>query len=156
MSFLADVVPDVSVEWQHNTLSPFTECVIGATLCGRVLQHKQNAPTSPCEEFCSRHRTLNALLAQRIRMLRIYASLEYPDPIIAFVALAAQIDVLMLYELIESKPLGTGVEGTQLVQALHAEHQQQARDAVTDISLLVAVLGQHFQVRQSSVVKIVS
>lgn len=82
-------------------------------------------------------------------MLRIYASLEYPDPIIAFVALAAQIDVLMLYELIESKPLGTGVEGTQLVQALHAEHQQQARDAVTDISLLVAVLGQHFQVRQS-------
>ncbi|KAJ5608449.1 hypothetical protein N7537_005068 [Penicillium hordei] len=145
MSFLADVVPDVSVEWPHNNLSPFAECVIGATMCGRVLQHKQNAPTKPCEEFCSRHRTLNALLAQRIRMLRISASLEYPDPIIAFVALAAQIDVLMLYDLIESKPLGTGVEGTQLVQALHAEHQQQALDAVTDISLLVAVLGQHFQ-----------
>ncbi|GFF90950.1 hypothetical protein IFM53868_06339 [Aspergillus udagawae] len=55
------------------------------------------------------------------------------------------IDVLMLYDLIESKPLGTSMEGTQLVQALHAEHQQQALDAVTDISLLVAVLGQHFQ-----------
>ncbi|KAJ9486481.1 hypothetical protein VN97_g6856 [Penicillium thymicola] len=145
MSFLADVVPDVSVEWPHNNLSPFAECIIGATMCGRVLQHKQNVPTRPCEEFCSRHRTLNALLAQRIRILRINASLEYPDPIIAFVALAAQIDVLMLYDLIESKPLGTGVEGTQLAQALHAEHQQQALDAVTDISLLVAVLGQHFQ-----------
>ncbi|CBF86054.1 hypothetical protein AN2036.2 [Aspergillus nidulans FGSC A4] len=145
MSFLADVVPDVGVEWPHNNFSPFAECVIGATMCGRVLQHKQNAPTRPCEEFCSRHRTLNALLAQRIKMLRIHASLEYPDPIIAFVALAAQIDVLMLYDLIETKPLGTGVEGTQLVQALHAEHQQQALDAVTDISLLVAVLGQHFK-----------
>ncbi|GFG19399.1 hypothetical protein IFM5058_10039 [Aspergillus udagawae] len=99
MSFLTDVVPDVSVKGPHNNLSPFVECVIGAT---------------------------------------IY-------PIIAFVALAAQIDVLMLYDLIESKPLGTSMEGTQLVQALHAEHQQQALDAVTDISLLVAVLGQHFQ-----------
>lgn len=153
MSFLADVVPDGSVEWPHNSLSPFAECIIGATMCGRVLQHKQNAPIRPCEEFCNRHRTLNALLAQRIRMLRIYASLEYPDPIIAFVALTAQIDVLMLYDLIESKPLGTGVEGTQLAQALHAEHQQQALDAVNDISLLVAVLGQHFQVCQSSVIK---
>ncbi|GIC93031.1 fungal specific transcription factor domain-containing protein [Aspergillus udagawae] len=145
MSFLTDVVPDVSVKGPHNNLSPFVECVIGATICGRVLQHRQNAPTRPCEGFCSRHRTLNALLAQRIRMLRIYASLEYPDPIIAFVALTAQVDVLMLYDLIESKPLGTSMEGTQLVQALHAEHQQQALDAVTDISLLVAVLGQHFQ-----------
>ncbi|GFF60588.1 regulatory protein CAT8 [Aspergillus udagawae] len=145
MSFLTDVVPDVSVKGPHNNLSPFVECVIGATICRWVLQHRQNAPTRPCEGFCSQHQTLNALLAQRIRMLRIYASLEYPDPIIAFVALAAQIDVLMLYDLMESKPLGTSMEGTQLVQALHAEHQQQALDAVTDISLLVAVLGQHFQ-----------
>ncbi|KAJ5609195.1 hypothetical protein N7528_009762, partial [Penicillium herquei] len=145
MNFLADVVPDVSVEWPHSNLSPFAECVIGATMCGRVLQHKQNSPFRPCEEFCARHRTLNALLAQRIKMLRIHASLDYPDPIVAFVALAAQIDVLMLYDLIESRPLGTGVEATQLVQALHAEHKQQALDAVNDISMLVSVLSQHFQ-----------
>ncbi|KAL4802422.1 hypothetical protein BDV18DRAFT_163826 [Aspergillus unguis] len=144
MSFLADVIPVVG-EWTHNNLSPFAESIIGATMCGRVLQHKQDPPARPCEEFCRRHRTLNALLGQRIRMLRIYASLEYPDPIIAFVALAAQIDVLMLYDYIESKPLGTGAEGTQLAQALREEHKQQALDAVNDISLLVAVLGQHFQ-----------
>lgn len=139
----------VGLEWPYNNLSPFTESVIGATICGRVLEHKQKSPTRPCQEFCSRHRSLNALLAQRIRMLRIYASLEYPDPIIAFVGLAAHIGVLMLYDLIESRPLGTDAQGMQLTQALYAEHKQQALDAVADIAHLIAVLGQHFQVTSS-------
>ena len=147
MSFLADMIPVVGLEWPHNNMSPFTESVIGATICGRVLEHKQKPPTRPYQEFCRRHRSLNALLAQRIRMLRIYASLEYPDPIIAFVALAAHIGVLMLYDLIESRPLGTDAQGTQLTQALYAEHKQQSLDAVADIALLIAVLGQHFQVK---------
>lgn len=149
MSFLADMIQVVGLEWPYNNLSPFTESVIGATICGRVLEHKQKSPTRPCQEFCSRHRSLNALLAQRIRMLRIYASLEYPDPIIAFVGLAAHIGVLMLYNLIESRPLGTDARGMQLTQALYAEHKQQALDAVADIAHLIAVLGQHFQVTSS-------
>lgn len=149
MSFLADMIQVVGLDWPYNNLSPFTESVIGATICGRVLEHKQKSPTRPCQEFCSRHRSLNALLAQRIRMLRIYASLEYPDPIIAFVGLAAHIGVLMLYDLIESRPLGTDAQGMQLTQALYAEHKQQALDAVADIAHLIAVLGQHFQVTSS-------
>lgn len=146
MSFLADLIPVVDLEWPHSNLSSFTESVIGATICGRVLDHKQKPPGRPCQEFCRRHRSLNALLAQRIRMLRLYASLEYPDPIIAFVTLAAHIAVLMLYDLIESRPLGTDAQGTQLTQALYTEHKPQSLDAVADIAVLIAVLGQHFQV----------
>ncbi|PWY94532.1 hypothetical protein BO94DRAFT_484649 [Aspergillus sclerotioniger CBS 115572] len=145
MSFLADMIPIVDLEWPHNNLSSFTESVIGATICGRVLEHKQKPPGRPCQEFCRRHRSLNALLAQRIRMLRLYASLEYPDPIISFVTLAAHIAVLMLYDLIESRPLGTDPQGTQLTQALYTEHKQQSLDSVADIAVLIAVLGQHFQ-----------
>lgn len=80
-------------------------------------------------------------------MLRIHASLEYPDPVIAFVTLAAHTAVLMLYDIIESRPLGADAQGTQLTQALYAEHKQQSLDAVADIDLLIAELGQHFQVK---------
>ncbi|KAK4865938.1 hypothetical protein LT330_009031 [Penicillium expansum] len=145
MDFLADMIPADDQEWPHKNLSSFTESVIGATICGRVLEHKQKPPTRPCQEFCHRHRSLNALLAKRIRMLRIYASLEYPDPIITFVTLAAHVAVFMLYDLVESRPLGIDAQGTQLTQALYTEHKQQSLDAVADIALLIAVLGQHFQ-----------
>ncbi|KGO65699.1 Transcription factor, fungi [Penicillium italicum] len=146
MDYLADVIPgDDDQEWPHKNLSSFIESVIGATICGRVLEHKQKPPTRPCQEFCHRHRSLNALLAKRIRILRINASLEYPDPIITFVTLAAHIAVFMLYDLIESRPLGTDAQGTQLTQALYTEHKQQSLDAVADIAPLIAVLGQHFQ-----------
>ncbi|KAK8023340.1 hypothetical protein PG991_006579, partial [Apiospora marii] len=144
-SFLAEMISVVDLEWPNNNLSPFTESVIGATICGRVLEHKQKSPTRPCQDFCRQHRSLNALLAHRIRMLRIYASLEYPDPIITFVTLAAHIAVLMLYDLIESRPLGNDAQGTQLTQALYTEHKQQSLDAVGDTAQLVSVLGQHFQ-----------
>ena len=147
MSFLAEVIPVADLEWPPNQLSSFAESIIGATICGRVLEHKQKPPTGPCPEFCRRHRALNALLAQRIKMLRVCASLEYPDPIVAFATLAAHIAVLMLYDLVESRPLGTDAQGTQLTQALYTEHKQQALDAVADIALLITVLGQHFQVR---------
>lgn len=133
------------LDWSSNHLSPFAESVLGATICGRVLEHKQKSPTRPCQEFCRQHRSLHALLAHRIRLLRIYASLEYPDPILTFVALAARVAVLMLYDLIESRPLGDDAQGTQLTQALYTEHKQQSLDAVGDAALLVGLLGQHFQ-----------
>ncbi|GAM82785.1 hypothetical protein ANO11243_007710 [Dothideomycetidae sp. 11243] len=147
--FLADLIPVIDLEWPDSNSSSFTETVIEATICGRVLEHKQKPPAKTrdsAHEFCRRHRTLAALLAQRIKMLRMYASLEFPDPILTFTALAANIAVLMLYDLIESKPLGTETQAMQLTQALRMEHEQQSLDAVADAALLVTVLGQHFQV----------
>ncbi|XXH00822.1 hypothetical protein Hte_007173 [Hypoxylon texense] len=152
MSFLTDLVRDVDLERPDDDLSSFTETVIVAHLCGRVLEHKQRPSPRTHDatmEFCRRHRSISALLAQRITMLRIHASVEHLDPILTFTALAAYISVLMLYDFIESKPLGTKAQAMQLTKALHAEYQQHALDAVADIPLLVVSLDQHFQVKQT-------
>ncbi|RYC58353.1 hypothetical protein CHU98_g7868 [Xylaria longipes] len=148
MSFLTDMVRDVDLGWPDDDLSSFTETVIVAHICGRVLEHKQrplDGTRDATVEFCRRHRFINALLAQRITLLRMHASVEHLDPVLTFTALAAHISVLTLYDFIESKPLGTKTQATQLTKALHAEYQQQALDAVADIHLLVVALDQHFQ-----------
>ena len=152
MGFLPDMLRVGDREWPDNDLSSFTETVIVATVCGQVLEHKQRPPaktretTETAYEFCRRHRFLNAVLAQRIKLLRMHASLEHLDPIFTFTTLAAHTAVLMLYDIIESKPLGSKPQATQLTKALHSEHQQQSLDAVAEIALLVTTLGQHFQV----------
>ncbi|KAI0849454.1 putative Zn(II)2Cys6 transcription factor [Daldinia vernicosa] len=148
MSFLTDMVRDADIERLDEDLSSFTETVIVAHICGRVLEHKQRPLARTRDnnvEFCRRHRCINALLAQRVAMLRMHASVEHLDPVLTFTALAAHISVLMLYDFIESKPLGTKAQATQLTKALHAEYQQQALDAVADIPPLVFALDQHFQ-----------
>ncbi|EFX05060.1 c6 zinc finger domain containing protein [Grosmannia clavigera kw1407] len=145
MRFLADVISGDDIRCTDGDLSPFAESAIAAAICGRVLEHKQKPP-SKLQDFCSRHRSLYALLGQRIDLLQIYASLEYPDPLIAFATLGAHVSVLMLYELAESRPLGSEAQGMRLTQALSAEHKQQSLDAVDDAALVVTVLGQHFQV----------
>ncbi|KAI0432410.1 putative Zn(II)2Cys6 transcription factor [Xylaria sp. FL1042] len=148
MNFLTDMVRDVDLEWPDDDLSSFTETVIAAHICGRVLEHKQRPLARTRDttvEFCRRHRCINTLLAKRITMLRMHASAEHLDPVLTFTTLAAHISVLMLYDFIESKPLGIKTQATQLTKALHAEYQQQALDAVADIPLLVVALDQHFQ-----------
>lgn len=152
-SFLTDMIRVIDLEWSETELSSLKETVIVATICGQVLEHKQRPParmrdsTATMYDFCRRHRSLNALLAQRIKMLRMHASFENLNPVFTFTALATYIAVLMLYDVIQSKPIGTEAQATQLTKALHSEHQQQSLDAVADIALLVAALGQHFQVK---------
>jgi hypothetical protein len=150
MNFLTELIGVIDLECPDHDLSSLTETVIVATICGRVQEHKLRPSAKTRDtiyEFCRRHRSLNALLAQRIKMLRMYASLECLDPILTFTALAAHIAVLMLYDILETKPLGTEAQALQLTQALHTEHLQQTLDAISEISLLVVVLGQHFQVK---------
>ncbi|KAI0478561.1 putative Zn(II)2Cys6 transcription factor [Xylariaceae sp. FL0804] len=147
-SFLTDMVRAAELEWPDDDLSSFTETVIVANICGRVLEHKQGPPPSSRDatiEFCRRHRCMSVLLAQRITLLRMHASIEHLDPVLTFTALAAHTCVLMLYDIIESNPLGTNAQAMQLAKALQAEYLQQALDAVADIPLLVVALGQHFQ-----------
>ncbi|KAH7412217.1 putative Zn(II)2Cys6 transcription factor [Phaeosphaeria sp. MPI-PUGE-AT-0046c] len=148
MPFLADMISVIDLEWPKDDLSTFTETVVGATMCGRVLEHKQRPAARTRDttyEFCRRHRSLSALLAQRMKILSMFSSLEYLNPVLTFTALTAHISVLMLYDFIESNPLGTEAQATQLTKALYTEHHQQSLDAVVDTATLVAVLGQHFQ-----------
>lgn len=152
MGFLADTIPDLDLEWPDCDLSSFTEAVIGATICGRVLEHKQEPPARTRDaayDFCRRHRSLSALLAQRIKTPRMAVAAETMDPILTFTALSAHMAVLLLHDLVDSNPLGAEAQAIQLTRALQDEHRQQALDAVANTALLVTALGQHFQVRNT-------
>lgn len=146
MKFLDEMLS--GLEWSESDLSPFMETIIGATICGRALQHKQSPPAQTLDatyEFCRGHRSLNTLLAQRFQVLLMHTPLECLDPVRSFTALAERLTVLILYDLLQSKPLGSDPQATQLTKALLKESHQQSLDAVHDSALLIATLGQQFQ-----------
>ncbi|RYP04697.1 hypothetical protein DL765_010100 [Monosporascus sp. GIB2] len=162
MCFLSDMINGVDPAGPSDNVSPFTESIIVATICGRALEHKQRSLVvhqqhvhlHPSDrnrdatyEFCRRHRALNTLVMQRIKMLSMHVSStpEHPDPILVYVVLAAYMAVFMLCETIESGPLGT--EAQAVADALLMEHNQRSLDAVHALGPLIATLEQlnHFQ-----------
>lgn len=86
------------------------------------------------------------MLAQRIRTLRVYISLEGLDPVMGFVTLSTHIAILMLYDLIESRPMGSGPQAAQFTHTLCVEHKQQSLDTVADLADVLATMGEHSQV----------
>lgn len=163
------MIQRVDLEWTNEEISPFTESIIVATLCGRVLlDHKQRPPSlspqqqqttmhhsnrhrEPAYEFCRRHRSLNVLLTQHLKMLQMQfpSPMDHSDPTHIFIALAACVAIFMLYETIESNPLESSeVQAVKINEALLAEHKRLALDAVHELSVLIPALGQtnHFQV----------
>ncbi|KAI1338693.1 fungal-specific transcription factor domain-containing protein [Xylariaceae sp. FL0016] len=169
MCFLSEMIPRVDSQWLNDRPSYFSESIIVATLCGRILEHKQiphitrqkdhsphhsplqnHEPNSDATyQFCSRHRTLVAMAIQQIGVLRRHISSppEHPDPTLIFLALVAHMASFMLQEILESKPLGTDAQGTQLTDVLLMEHKQKTMDAIRELGVFVAALGQlnHFQ-----------
>lgn len=166
MGFLSDMIHRVDLEWPNENLSPFIESIIVATLCGRTLEHQQRRSVSlpqhhlmlhhpdrhrdSAYDFCRQHRSLSGLLIQHMKMLQVQLSspMENPDPIYIFVALAVCMAIFMLYETIESNPLGTETQATKAVDALLVEHKQHSLDAAYELGVLITALGQlnHFQV----------
>ncbi|KAJ8129627.1 hypothetical protein O1611_g4004 [Lasiodiplodia mahajangana] len=163
MGFLSATINAIENERQIDSTSPFTQSIIASTVCGRVLEHRHQYPVAhqlhlngrhPPErvrdamyEFCNRHRSINALLAQHQKLLSVNNLSEHPDPLLIFVALTEYMAVFMLYETIESKFLGTEVQAKQVADALSTEQKQQLGDAVNDLSTLTTTLRQlnHFQ-----------
>ena len=149
MCFLSEVI-NGDCERSSDNISLFTESIIVATICGRTLEHKQRTRVVDQYEFCCQHQSLNALLIQRIKMLSMHVSSmsEHPDPMLIFVALMAYMVVFMLCETIESRPLGTEAQVTQVIEALLMEHKQRSLDAVHELGMLTSTLRQlnHFQV----------
>ncbi|KAG2171236.1 hypothetical protein JADG_010975 [Aureobasidium aubasidani] len=119
MYFLAEAMS--AIDQTPPYPSAFREAIISSTICGRVLEHKQKPPNRASQEFCSRHRLLQAMLAQRIRTLRVYISLEGLDPVMGFVTLSTHIAILMLYDLIESRPMGSGPQAAQFTHTFYDE-----------------------------------
>ncbi|RYC64333.1 hypothetical protein CHU98_g1865 [Xylaria longipes] len=160
--FLSETINAIENKRQVDSTSPFIQSIIAATVCGRVLEHRHRSPVvhklhlnvrhpehirDIMYEFCNRHRSINALLAQHQTLLSMNNFSEHPDPILIFVVLTEYMAVFMLYETIESKLLGTEVQAKQVADALSAEQKQQLVDAVNDLSTLTTTLRQlnHFQ-----------
>lgn len=179
MGFLWDVIDmaDEPIERPNiaTSSSPsLTKSVIVATLCGWTLEYRQRysvvhpPPQAPpqlmhyhphyqdreaaVDGFCRRYRSLNTLLNQQIKTLRIHFTSPLkdpdPDPVYLFVALAACMAVFVHYETLESNPLGTEGQAVQVVETLLAEHKQHLLEVVRGLGAHITALREqsYFQV----------
>ncbi|GAP88230.2 putative transcription fungi [Rosellinia necatrix] len=132
--------------------SPFIQSIVVATICGRILEHKQlprerrqySKQSTSENEFFREHQALKELLTGHIKILSMSftSMLEHPDPMLIFEALATQMAVLMLGETIETRRTGTDTQSMQVAESLIMEHQQWSLEAVHKMSMLAATIGQ--------------
>ncbi|KEY75043.1 hypothetical protein S7711_01377 [Stachybotrys chartarum IBT 7711] len=155
MSFLSDVLNGSGYEiFQDNPtgidMSPFLESVVAATICGRVLDHKSRIPAEyehggTVQEFWRQHQSLNTFLRARAQVLslEISSTVRLPDSMIIFAALVANVTMLMLWEIVESKPRGLSAP-----QNVLSEQRQALLTAVRELERLTHTVTQlnHFQV----------
>jgi hypothetical protein len=155
MCFLSEVVAGIDSEQPNNSMTdfamcPFTQSIVVATICGRTLALKQRLVSQQAHqdfitEFYLRHRTLSTFLTARINILskQITSTSEHPDPLLLFSTLAAYMILFMLYETMETIPLGTDEVHTLLLG-----HEQRSLDAAHELDVLISMLPQvnHFQV----------
>lgn len=153
--FLSEIIPGFDGKQPNYALadmdiSPFTESIIIATICGRALGLKQTSAVAYADrdidqEFCRPHQSLNTLLALRTRTLwmQISSSFDHPDPMLIFVTLVAYMTTFMLCESVESMPVGT-----EEWHAILVESKQRSLEAAHELGMLTAVLAQlnYFQV----------
>ncbi|KAI3327608.1 hypothetical protein HD806DRAFT_519666 [Xylariaceae sp. AK1471] len=159
--FLSETINAIENERQVDSISPFTQSIIAATVCGRVLEHRHRSPGPVVHQpphmmnarhpehirdamykFCNRHRSINSLLSQHQKLLVVGNVPDRPDPLLIFVVLTEYMAVFMLYETMESKLFGSDIHAKQVADALTAEQRQQLVDAVDDLSALTATLRQ--------------
>lgn len=126
--------------------SPWVECILAASLCGRNVTHKQRSMVEQgygeivTQTFCHRHQCLDALVKTRIESLGADHSQDLSflaDPLLIFAALVAHMNVLFLREVIEAMPLHT-----EMTHALRTRQEQKSLLAAEQISK-IATAGSH-------------
>ncbi|KAF9895179.1 hypothetical protein FE257_000081 [Aspergillus nanangensis] len=109
--YLADVMAGASPDSHESAaVSPFCECIILATICGRGLAHRQKLAVEQIngavyEGFWNRHQWLHEMVSHRIRLLSAPA---HVDPMLVFARIIAQTMVLFLHNVLESITWKTG------------------------------------------------
>ncbi|KAK8037826.1 all development altered-6 [Apiospora marii] len=167
--FLSEISSGFESGWPDSLsyeaeLSPFAESVVVATICSRAsaLKRRQHAAATRSgggaggvvgthqqpperQDFYRQHQCLSTLLAGRLQILALQISSMsgHSDPVLLFLAITAQMTILVLGEMIESAPPGLELQETML-----ADHKRRSLDATRNLGMLIAVLGQlnHFQV----------
>ncbi|KAF2966872.1 hypothetical protein GQX73_g6706 [Xylaria multiplex] len=78
--------------------SPFTECIVVATMAGRALSHQHLAATqpNPPRDFWDRHQLINSVMMPRMAAfsLKYPAVMQEADPVLMFVGLMWRATVL--------------------------------------------------------------
>ncbi|OKL55498.1 putative Transcription factor [Talaromyces atroroseus] len=126
-----------------TALSPFSECIILATICGRALLHKHCASVERVyghvsQDFWDRHCWIDNILTQRIKIL----NLKYPpasqniDPMLIFTELVANTAVLFLYKIIDTMPCHTLESSVKFM-----EYKQRAKKAADEIVNITRALS---------------
>lgn len=94
-----------------TSASPFTECIVLATICGRSLAHRRQSMvehvySQVTQQFWERHEWLYAMLEARYDgMLKSYpAIMQQTDCMLLFTIMIAQTTVLQLCKVMESVP----------------------------------------------------
>lgn len=105
MSFLSEVIGASD----QRLLSPFTECIIFATIYGRSLCHGQQSTVERVyrdgfAEFWERHQWLDNILTKRMQILswNYPYAVEHTDPLLLFTNMMAHTTVLHLNMVIQS------------------------------------------------------
>ncbi len=105
MGFLSEAITSVD----QTALSPFTESIILATICGRVLSHRQQSAVEHVysnvpQHFWERHEWLNAIWKTRadILLLQYPSSSQHSDCMLLFANMVAQTTVLYLCKVMEA------------------------------------------------------
>ena len=104
MGFLSEAI----TANDQSVMSPFTECIILATISGRALSHRhqslvENIYVDASQDFWDRHRWIDAILTQRIQILSLKYSpaSQHADPLLLFTSMIAQATVLYLHKTLQ-------------------------------------------------------
>lgn len=141
MGFLSEAITAAD---DQSAMSPFTECIILATISGRALSHRhqslvENIYVNESQDFWDRHEWISAILTQRMQIL----SLKYPhasqhvDPMLLFTSMVAQTTVLYLY-----KPMKGVTPATAENRAAMMEYERRSLVAAQEIVYLTKAFAQ--------------
>ncbi|KAF3390939.1 Asperfuranone cluster transcription factor afoA [Talaromyces pinophilus] len=139
MGFLSEEITATT----PTVMSPFAECIVLATICGRALLHKHCASVErvyghTSQDFWDRHHWINNILSQRITML----TMKYPpasqhiDPMLIFTEMVANTAILFLYKIIELMPCQTPTSSANVI-----EYKQRATKAAGEIVNITRALS---------------
>ncbi|KAK8067439.1 hypothetical protein PG996_006551 [Apiospora saccharicola] len=157
--FLSEISHGFESGWPDSLsceteLSPFAESVVLATICSRASALKRRHHHAPArcggggahqeQDFYRHHQCLGTLVTARLQILarQVSSVSGHSDPVLLFLAITAQMTILILGDMIESAPPGLEIQETTL-----ADHKRRSLDAMRNLGMLIAVLGQlnHFQ-----------
>ncbi|KAI1123179.1 fungal-specific transcription factor domain-containing protein [Nemania abortiva] len=139
---LSGCLADAIASKDANQTSPFTECIVVATMAGRALSHQHLAATqpNPPRDFWDRHQLINSVMMPRMAAF----SLKYPptmqeaDPVLLFVSLMWRATVLFSQVPIVAETAVSAADDSGFVVAEYARRSSLAGQEVVSIAKKLA------------------